>query len=387
MADQIYTAQSSRVTSDIVTPFVLEESNTTRKVAYAKLVNNPNDKDAYVHCTIVHERKSMKGTWVSVESINLATLKSGEGVRLDLSCAATKVLKKALDTSYAVGKDGLPKGHQSLVVGSEDEVVIVSGREKEYIKKLIAGNYGEEIWEQLVESNPDLATKLSYAQIQASRKTELEKFEYALSQDYDESFWQKLLSEDDWIFGYGLSYYCLTMLNQQVLVGGKDIMNRNGQVVDFLAASEGHARYVVLVEIKKPSTPLLGSKCRNHAFPISSDLADAVAQVQGYIDAWGTNSTSGRYDYERDNNLTTAKPKGILVIGNTSELDTTDKKRSFELFRKGLNQVDIITYDELLERANHIVGKSQPESPAGEFTHSAKGISTSKDFDYTDLPF
>ena len=194
MADQIYTAQSSHVTSDIVTPFVLEESNTTRKVAYAKLVNNPNDKDAYVHCTIIHERKSLKGTWEPVESINLATLKSGEGVRLDLSCAATKELKKALDESYAVGKDGLPKGQQTLVVGSEDEVVFINGREKEYIKKLIDGNYGEDIWRQLVESNPDLATKLSYAQIQASRKTELEKFENALAQDYDESYWQKLLS-------------------------------------------------------------------------------------------------------------------------------------------------------------------------------------------------
>lgn len=387
MADKIYTAQSSHATSDIVTPFVLEQSNTTRKVAYAKIVNNPNDKDAYVHCTIIHERKNQKGNWEPVESINLTRLKSGEGVKLDLSSAATKELKKALDTSYAVGKGGLPRGYQSLVVGTEDEVVIVKGREREYIEKLVKGNHKEEIWKQLIESDPDLATKLSYAQIQASRKIELDKFEYALSQDYDESYWQKLLSEDDWIFGYGLSYYCLTMLNQQVLVGGKDIMNRNGQVVDFLAASEGHARYVVLVEIKKPSTPLLGSKCRNHAFPISSDLADAVAQVQGYIDAWGTNLTIGRYDYERDNNLTTAKPRGILVIGNTSELDSTDKKRSFELFRKGLNQVDIITYDELLQRAHFIVGKNEPENSSEELTRAVKGNSSSTDFDYTDLPF
>lgn len=387
MADKIYTAQSSHATSDIVTPFVLEQSNTTRKVAYAKIVNNPNDKDAYVHCIIIHERKNQKGNWEPVESINLTRLKSGEGVKLDLSSAATKELKKALDTSYAVGKGGLPRGYQSLVVGTEDEVVIVKGREREYIEKLVKGNHKEEIWKQLIESDPDLATKLSYAQIQASRKIELDKFEYALSQDYDESYWQKLLSEDDWIFGYGLSYYCLTMLNQQVLVGGKDIMNRNGQVVDFLAASEGHARYVVLVEIKKPSTPLLGSKCRNHAFPISSDLADAVAQVQGYIDAWGTNLTIGRYDYERDNNLTTAKPRGILVIGNTSELDSTDKKRSFELFRKGLNQVDIITYDELLQRAHFIVGKNEPENSSEELTRAVKGNSSSTDFDYTDLPF
>lgn len=387
MAEKIYTAQSSHVTSDIITPFVLELSNTTRKVAYAKIVNNPNDKDAYVHCTIVHERKSLKDRWESVEAINLAKLKSGEGVRLDLSSAATKELKKALDTSYAVGKDGLPRGYHSLVVGSEDEVVIVKGREREYIEKLVKGNHREEIWKQLVESDPDLATKLSFAQIQASRKIELDKFEYALSQDYEESYWQKLLSEEDWIFGYGLSYYCLTMLNEQVLVGGKDIMNRNGQVVDFLAASEAQARYVVLVEIKKPSTSLLGRQCRNHAFPISSDLAEAVAQVQGYIEAWGTNATREIYDYEQENNLTTAKPKGILVVGNTAELDSSDKKRSFELFRKGLNQVDIITYDELLQRAHFIVGKKEPENSSEGLTRDAKISSSTPNCDYTDLPF
>lgn len=387
MADKIYTAQSSHATSDIVTPFVLEQSNTTRKVAYSKIVNNPNDKDAYVHCTIIHERKNPKGDWEPIESINLTRLKSGEGVRLDLSSAATKELKRALETSYAIGKEGLPRGYQSLVVGTEDEVVIVKGREREYIEKLVKENHKEEIWKQLVESDPDLATKLSYAQIQAHRKIELDKFESALSQDYDESYWQKLLSEDDWIFGYGLSYYCLTMLNEQVLVGGKDMMNRNGQVVDFLASSKGQARYVVLVEIKKPSTSLLGRQCRNHTFPISSELAEAVAQVQGYIEAWGSNPTRERFDFEQEHNLTTAKPKGILVVGNTSELDNSDKKRSFELFRKGLNQVDIITYDELFQRAQFIVGKSDAENSTEGLTRVVKGDSSSTDYDYTELPF
>lgn len=387
MVNKIFTAQSSQATSDIVTPFVLEQSNTTRKVAYAKIVNNPNDKDAYVHCTIIHERKNQKGNWEPVESINLTRLKSGEGVRLDLSSAATKELKKALDTSYAIGQDGLPRGYQSLVVGTEDEVFIVKGREREYIEKLVKGNHGEEIWKQLVESDPDLATKLSYARIQASRKIGLDRFEYALSRDYDESYWQRLLSEYEWIFGYGLSYYCLTMLNEQVFVGGKDIMNRNGQVVDFLAASEGQARYVVLVEIKKPSTRLLGRQCRNHAFPISSDLAEAVAQVHGYIEAWGTNVTRERYDYEQENNLTTAKPKGILVVGNSSELDSADKKRSFELFRRGLNQVEIITYDELLHRARFIVGKNEPDASESGLTATVDGIASSPSLDYSDVPF
>ena len=116
-------------------------------------------------------------------------------------------------------------------------------------------------------------------------------------------------------------------------------------------------------------------------------MADAVAQVQGYIEAWGTNTTRERFDYERDNNLMTAKTKGILVIGNTSELDTADKKRSFELFRKGLNQIDIITYDELLERANHIVGTTTPELSSEGCSGAPYGNSSSHQVDYSDLPF
>lgn len=77
----------------------------------------------------------------------------------------------------------------------------------------------------------------------------------------------------------------------------------------------------------------------------------------------------------------------ILVIGNTSELDTADKKRSFELFRKGLNQIDIITYDELLERANHIVGTTTLELSSEGCSGAPYGDSSSHQVDYSDLPF
>ena len=48
-----------------------------------------------------------------------------------------------------------------------------------------------------------------------------------------------------------------------------------------------------------------------------------------------------------------------MVIGDTSELDNKDKRISFELFRRSLHNIDIITYDELLERARFIVNDKQ----------------------------
>ena len=40
-----------------------------------------------------------------------------------------------------------------------------------------------------------------------------------------------------------------------------------------------------------------------------------------------------------------------------------DQQQSFELFRNGLNQVEIITYDELLKRAEFIVGETGSLAP------------------------
>ena len=55
----------------------------------------------------------------------------------------------------------------------------------------------------------------------------------------------------------------------------------------------------------------------------------------------------------------TVQPKGILVIGHTNQLDTTDCRNSFELFRRNLTNPEILTFDELYKRARFIVEHSE----------------------------
>ena len=59
-------------------------------------------------------------------------------------------------------------------------------------------------------------------------------------------------------------------------------------------------------------------------------------------------------------------PKAYLIIGKLDEFKKDqevhyDKYRSFELFRKNINSPEIITFDELYERAKFIVD-SQAEN-------------------------
>lgn len=52
--------------------------------------------------------------------------------------------------------------------------------------------------------------------------------------------------------------------------------------------------------------------------------------------------------------IETITPKGILIVGNTDELEILSKKESFELFRRNLKTPEIITFNELLARAKYL---------------------------------
>lgn len=354
MSNTITTVKTSSITSDIVNPILIDQTETTRRVLLATVVDNPKDPSACISGTIVHQRKTKSGTWGNASSIKLNTLKGGEGVQMNFSCSQMKSLKAAIEKAYAVGAGGVvPSG--KYVFGSEDEIIKIDGREKEYIKTLLERNWGENIWAQLVESDPDLATKLSLAKIHSDRIEVVNKFEKLLEEEYDEKSWQKFFSNNDWIFGYGLSYIFTSILNREVYLGGKDINNTGGSVCDFMATSEGDAKFNVLIEIKKPDTPLLAKEDRNNSYPISQDLAKAISQIQCYCQTWGENSTREVTSYEVRHQITHNTPKGIVLIGNTRTLQDEYQKRSFELFREGLRNIEIITYDELLARARFMV--------------------------------
>src|SRR5438067_9432697 len=51
----------------------------------------------------------------------------------------------------------------------------------------------------------------------------------------------------------------------------------------------------------------------------------------------------------------TIQPKGILVIGHTNKLADPSQRNTFELFRRNVVNPEILTFDELYERAKFIV--------------------------------
>ncbi|MGV1098139.1 Shedu immune nuclease family protein [Thiovibrio sp. JS02] len=212
------------------------------------------------------------------------------------------------------------------------------------------------------------------------RRKQLEVFENLLNdKDYfesikrqkdctDESLWQMFFERNPWIFGYGLGCIFLSGLNDKKLeqvVSGHSISS-HGKRVDALMKTKGVISNLCFIEIKTHATELLSPKSyRAGCWAPSKELSGAVAQVQGTVASAVENLTTKLQLEDKDGNPTgeeiyNYQPTSYLVVGSMSEFTNEhgvnkDKLRSFELFRKNTINPEIITFDELYERARFIV--------------------------------
>lgn len=190
----------------------------------------------------------------------------------------------------------------------------------------------------------------------------------------DESVWQHYFEQNTWIMGYGLSYIFNSPLAGEKLeqvISGATIF-QSGKRIDALLKTRGIINSICFAEIKTHKTHLLKqtkNAYRGESWAISDELAGAIAQVQRTIQKSIENLKTKTEIKDSEDNLTGEnlylyKPKAFLIIGSLYEFVTENginesKYSSFELFRKSINGIEIITFDELFERASFIVKESE----------------------------
>lgn len=187
-----------------------------------------------------------------------------------------------------------------------------------------------------------------------------------------EDVWQAFFNANQWIFGYGLKLVSTESISQDKLeqiTTGANIFDGAGKRVDGLLRTKGFFGSLVFAEIKTPEKNLLvGRPYREpDTYRVGKEVTGGVAQVQktAYKAVRNVNSEFERL-YAPDGSYTgidysTVKPIQILVIGNLDQLTSegeinTEMLSSFELYRKSNTDVEIITFDELYERAKYIIG-------------------------------
>jgi len=158
----------------------------------------------------------------------------------------------------------------------------------------------------------------------------------------DEEFWQDLFKSNYWCISQ-LFFTPVILFKEKAYIGGKSIDNTGGKIVDFLYQNK-ITHNISLIEIKTPETKLLGREYRNEIYPISSELSGAINQLLSYKDEIQKNC----FSVLRDEASQLINPKCILIIGKLSDLNMNEKgKNSFEIFRRELKDIEIVTYDEL----------------------------------------
>lgn len=197
------------------------------------------------------------------------------------------------------------------------------------------------------------------------RKESLAEYEHMLKnpENHTEPDWQRFFERNEWIFGYGLKYKFLKILQREAHISKTDLNGGNDVIADFLISD---SRFTKIVELKTPTTKLFTKRQgRSDTWFLSSELTDAVSQI--LAQKANLEIESQTKNYTSDGDLIqeeTFDSECILIIGSLSSIDGTDrekliKRKTLELYRRNLKNIDILFYDELLERSRYIVRSAE----------------------------
>ncbi len=182
----------------------------------------------------------------------------------------------------------------------------------------------------------------------------------------DEKFWQIKFNENSYVLSQIFSVP-VVFIKDNAYVGGMQIDRKDSKFVDYLYSSDT-TNEAILIEIKTPTTKLLGAKYRNIYKP-SAELAGTVIQLGDYKTTLMQNITEITKNFGKSINA--FNPRCVIIAGNTEkEIDSGIKRKSFELFRTHLQGIEIVTYDELFKKIEvlatlfNLVRKKSKDTPA-----------------------
>jgi hypothetical protein len=192
-----------------------------------------------------------------------------------------------------------------------------------------------------------------------------------------EGVWQNFIESNPWILGTGLAGQLLISWDNDRLeqvVAGFSIASA-GKRVDALLRTAGRFSMMVFAEIKHHETALLASRpYRPDVWALSSELSGGITQVQQTVYRAAMEIRERIFDVDEEGAETARatfliRPRSFLIAGDLRSLSGESggvhmaKLRSFELYRRNLYEPEILTFDELLSRAEWALGEAQEIMP------------------------
>jgi hypothetical protein len=180
----------------------------------------------------------------------------------------------------------------------------------------------------------------------------------------EEAVWHHFLKMHDWILGLNVDIKFIRDFYDEQKVGTENSKGSTSPKTDLLGISD----YTTLIELKHSNTKIFKStKSRANTWDFSTDFIEGVSQCLGqkfsleksFETKVFLNDKNERLD---KNKHKTIDPKTVFIIGNRKKEfphDSLDehfiKSETFERFRRNNRNLEIVTYDELFERAYHMI--------------------------------
>lgn len=362
--EELETSSTSARTAEC-SPVVLRSSDQVRLIFRPVIVDNRAQPRACINGEFVYERKKKNGVWEATNTVSLNSVKTGEQYKLGLHASELLALMETIgplyrtcwqDRSVPVRRTKfvrLEEGLAHLVKMSQGDLdrfldahpsdaVAVLARVLTWLaKRPVTTEAAAALAAVDPVQLPSLSALLGVSTLRAAQQEW-----QANAMNSDEDYWQNTLSRFSFVLSH-LFAYPVVVIREKAYLGGKALDNQGGSVLDFLMASASTSA-VALVEIKTPTTDLLGKEYRTGALPPSRELTGALAQVLKYRSTFTRQfDSTSRASPTR---LVMGGCPALVVAGDCSQLDSDEKRESFERFRSQLRDVAIVTFDELLKR-------------------------------------
>src|SRR5699024_7436719 len=247
--------------------------------------------------------------------------------------------------------------------------------EEEQVRELIeimkVGNLSSSAIKDLTFENRKQNLKAFYflmknKEYEGKKSHELYREKYRLPIG-EETIWHHFLKENDWILGLNADVYFINEFLDEQKVGQEDSKGAGSPQTDMIGISD----FTTLIELKHSNTEIFKkrkSKGRANTFDFTSDFIEGVSQCLGqkfsfekaYEQKNFVKDDGSRFD---KTTVQTVDPNSVFLIGNKKKEFPIAKKDNENLlknaiiqrFRRNNRNIDILTFDELFERAYHTV--------------------------------
>lgn len=187
---------------------------------------------------------------------------------------------------------------------------------------------------------------------------------HSIKENGEEAIWHHFFKNNEWIIGLNVDIKFIRDLISEPRVGNPNSKGIGSPKVDLL----GISYFTTLIELKTSNTKIFNpkktNKSRANTWDFSSHFIEAYSQTLSQRTELSKDKDLINDDFEiiDSKKHRILDPKGILIIGNRNVEFPHDRKTEneiktdcFERIRRDIRNIEIITYDELFERAFHIV--------------------------------